>query len=299
MSGKNRLGIDLGGTKTEAVLLDGDGHIQWRERRPTPAHSYQAILQLIGDLSRAAEQQAGEPLAVGIGTPGAISPRSGLLRNSNTLCMNGQPLQQDLEQILQRPLRIANDANCFALSEAVDGAASGLDMVFGVIIGTGTGAGLVYRRQIIGGPHAIAGEWGHNFLPWPQDFDVPRDCYCGRKACIETFLSGPGMAANAQALTGQTMDSRQIVERAEQGDAQCLQQLDHYYDQMARALAQIINIIDPDAIVLGGGMSNIAGIYREVPKRLAQYVFSDYVETKILAPKFGDSSGVRGAAWLW
>ena len=299
MKQKYRLGIDLGGSKIEAVLLDEAGDIRLRERRPTPAGHYDDILQTIRELCRLAEQQAGAELAVGVGTPGAISPRSGMLRNSNTVCMNGKNLLQDLQRVLQRPVRIQNDANCFALSEAIDGAAAAAHVVFGVIIGTGTGAGVVVDRQLLHGPHAIAGEWGHNFLPWPQPFDIARDCYCGKQSCIETFLSGPGMAANAQALSGLDLDSRQIVERAAQGDAACRQQLDHYYDQMARALAHVINMIDPDAIVLGGGMSNIEGIYREVPKRLGQYVFSDFVETKILPPKFGDSSGVRGAAWLW
>jgi fructokinase len=299
MDKKYRLGIDLGGSKIEAVLLDDSGDICLRERRPTPAQDYAEILQTIRELTRLAEQQAGVELAVGVGTPGAISPHSGLLRNSNTVCMNGKNLLQDLQQVLQRPVRIHNDANCFALSEAIDGAAADARVVFGVIIGTGTGAGIVIERQLLHGPHAIAGEWGHNFLPWPQPFDIARACYCGKQSCIETFLSGPGMAANVQALAGLELNSRQIVERAEQGDQVCLAQMDHYYDQMARALAHVINIIDPDAIVLGGGMSNIESIYREVPKRLGQYVFSDFVETKIVPPKFGDSSGVRGAAWLW
>ena len=296
---KFRLGVDLGGSKIEIALLNEDGDMLMRKRRPTPAHDYEAILRTVSDMVREAELFAGIELPVGVGTPGAISPRSGLLRNSNTVSMNGQNLQQDLQRRLQRPVRIHNDANCFALSEAMDGAAAGARVVFGVIIGTGTGAGIVVDRQLLHGPHAIAGEWGHNFLPWPQPFDNVRDCYCGKQGCIETFLSGPGMAANARALTGLDLDSRQIVERAAQGDAQCQQQLENYYDQMARALAQVINILDPDAIVLGGGMSNIAALYQQLPQRLGRYVFSDYVETRILPPKFGDSSGVRGAAWLW
>jgi len=299
MKNRFKLGIDLGGTKIEAVLMDESGQIAFKQRVTTPANDYRAILSSIKELLVQAEQYAGYELKVGIGTPGAISPRTGLLRNSNTVSMNGQNLLQDLEQILQRRVRIQNDANCFALSEAMDGAAADYKMVFGVIIGTGTGAGLVFNKQLITGPHAIAGEWGHNFLPWTQAFDVPRNCYCGKQSCIETFLSGPGMAANAQALTGISLTSRQIVDQAKQGDEICMQQLDHYYDQMARGLAMIINILDPDAIVLGGGMSNISGIYKEVPARLEQYVFSDFVETKLLPPKYGDSSGVRGAAWLW
>ena len=294
-----KLGIDLGGTKIEAVLLDKEGQTVFKQRVATPAEHYGDILSTIHELVQQAERFAGQPLKVGIGTPGAISSKTGFLRNSNTVCMNGQDLLKDLQQILQRPVRIQNDANCFALSEAIDGAAVNESVVFGVIIGTGTGGGLVINNQLVSGPHAIAGEWGHNFLPWTQAFDVARNCYCGKQSCIETFLSGPGFAANAEALTGNKLTSRQIVEKAGQRDVLCEEQLDHYYDQMARALAMLINIIDPDAIVLGGGMSNIQGIYDEVPKRLPQYVFSDFVETKLLPPKFGDSSGVRGAAWLW
>ena len=294
-----KLGIDLGGTKIEAVVLDSTGKSVFKQRVATPFNDYRQILSSIQGLLQQAESFAGQQLKIGIGTPGAISPKSGLLRNSNTVCMNGQNLLQDLQQLLHRPVRIQNDANCFALSEAIDGAATDNNVVFGVIIGTGTGGGLVINKQLVSGPHAIAGEWGHNFLPWTQSFDVARDCYCGKQSCIETFLSGPGMAANVKALTGSSLTSREIVVKAGQGDALCVEQLDHYYDQMARALAMLINILDPDAIVLGGGMSNIQGIYDEVPKRLPQYVFSDFVETRLLPPKYGDSSGVRGAAWLW
>lgn len=294
-----RLGIDLGGSKIEAVVLDGSGQMVYQQRIDTPTHDYRAILSSIRYLLEQAESSAGLRLEVGLGTPGALSPKTGLLRNSNTVCMNGQDLLADLEQELQRPVRIQNDANCFALSEAMDGAAADYSVVFGVIIGTGTGGGLVFNKQLITGPHAIAGEWGHNNLPWLQPFDVPRPCYCGKHGCIETYLSGPGLAGNVESLTGQALSSREIVQLAEQGDEVFIQQMDHYYDQMARALAHVINIVDPDAIVLGGGMSNIAGIYREVPARLEQYVFSDFVATKILPPKFGDASGVRGAAWLW
>ncbi len=299
MSGAFKLGVDLGGTKIEAVLLDDSGQIVFRERVASPKDGYHSILTAIHELVKQADDFAGGTLAVGIGTPGAISPVTGLLRNSNTVCLNNKNLLKDLQQLLQRPVRIQNDANCLALSEAMDGAAANDSVVFGVIIGTGSGAGIVINKQLISGPHAIAGEWSHNFLPWPQPFDVARDCYCGKQSCIETFLSGPGMAANFNALTGLNLNSREIVQKAQQGDDICIEQLDHYYDQMARALAMVINILDPDAIVLGGGMSNIEGIYKEVPGRLQQYVFSDFVQTKILAPEFGDSSGVRGAAWLW
>ncbi len=299
MSNKLKLGIDLGGTKIEAVLLNESGEIVFKERVATPSDDYCSILSSIHGLLKQAEKFAAEPLRVGIGTPGALSPRTGLLRNSSTVCMNGKNLLEDLQQLLSRPVRIQNDANCFALSEAMDGAAIDDEMVFGVIIGTGTGGGLVFNKQLISGPHSIAGEWGHNFMPWPQPFDVARTCYCGKQSCIESFLSGPGMAANANTLTGNSFTSRQFVDLAGQGDALCLEQLDHYYDQMARALAMLINIVDPDAIVLGGGMSNISSLYKAVPRLLEKYVFSDYVETKLLPPKYGDSSGVRGAAWLW
>ena len=293
-----RLGIDLGGTKIEAVLLDAAGEMVLRERVATPP-GYRAILSSIQKLSVLAEQRAGVELALGVGLPGAISPRTGLLRNANTVCLNGRDLLADLQLLTQRPVRAQNDANCFALSEAMDGAAADFNMVFGVIIGTGTGGGLVWNKQLITGRHAIAGEWGHNPLPWVKPFDIQRDCYCGKQGCVETFLSGPGLSANVAALTGKRLSSRQIVAGAERGDADCSEQMDHYYDQLARALAQVINIVDPDAIVLGGGMSNIQRLYSELPRRLGQYVFSDYVDTVFLAPKFGDSSGVRGAAWLW
>ena len=297
--GRWRLGIDLGGTKIEAALLDAGGEIAWRQRVATPRDDYAGILQAVRALSRQAEREAGERLRLGIGTPGALSPQSGLLRNSNTVCMNGKPLLQDLQRVVGRPLRIANDANCFALSEAVDGAGADGRVVFGVIIGTGTGGGVVVDRRLIEGRHAIGGEWGHNPLPWTRSFDHLRPCYCGKSGCIETFLSGPGFAANARADAGLALDSRQIVERAAAGDARCAEQLAHYHDQLARALAQVINLIDPDVIVLGGGMSNIDSLYREVPKRLSGHVFSDFVETPIRPPRHGDSSGVRGAAWLW
>jgi fructokinase len=294
-----RLGIDLGGTKIEAVLLGGDGAQLWRQRIDTPVGDYPATLQALASLVELAEAEAGRQLAVGIGTPGALSPRTGLMRNSNSVCLNGQNLLDDLQRLLGRRVRIENDANCFVLSEAMDGSGAGYDMVFGVIIGTGTGGGLVFRRQLISGPHAIAGEWGHNPLPWRREFDIERDCYCGKRGCIETFLSGPGMAANAAALGLPGLSSRDIVILAEQGDALAQRMLDHYIDQMARALALVINIIDPGVIVLGGGMSNIEPIYQRLPARLADYVFSDYVDTPVVAARYGDASGVRGAAWLW
>jgi fructokinase len=294
-----KLGIDVGGSKIEALVLDAAGEQVFRQRVHTPAHDYNAILESIRALVEQADACAEEALDPGVGTPGAISPSTGLLRNSNTVCLNGRNLRKDLEQALQRPVRMQNDANCFVLSEAMDGAAVNDGMVFGVILGTGTGGGLVFNRQLITGPHAIAGEWGHNPMPWRQHFDTQRACYCGKEGCIETFLSGPGMAANTRALTGMNLNSREIVSRAAEGDEQMQQQMEHYFDQLARALAHVINIIDPDVIVLGGGMSNIESIYHEVPARLQQYVFSDFVETRLVPAQYGDSSGVRGAAWLW
>jgi fructokinase len=238
-------------------------------------------------------------MSLGIGIPGAISPRSGKLRNSNTQCLNGRELLRDIEQRLQREVRIENDANCFALSEALGGAARGYRIVFGVIIGTGTGGGLVVDGKLLNGPHSISGEWGHNPLPWWRSEDGAVTCYCGKQACIETFLSGPGLARNYKARFGQARSSAEIVAGAVRGDESCQLMMDCYYDQMARSLAHLINIIDPHAIVLGGGMSNIDSIYSVVGERLGDYVFSDFVETPIVKAARGDSSGVYGAALLW
>jgi len=294
-----RLGIDLGGTKIEIVALDG-GEERYRWRVPTPQGDYRATLACVADLVHEADTVLGEAGSIGIGTPGAISAATGLLKNSNSVCLNGQPLLRDLEALLKRPVRIANDANCFALSEARDGAAVGWNVVFGVIVGTGTGAGIVVDGAVLTGANAIAGEWGHNPLPWPQDDERPGpDCYCGKRGCIETFLSGPGMAADHQRATGDLLDSATIVTRAVEGDAACEATVQRYEDRMARALAHVINILDPDAIVLGGGMSNIERLYKSVPERWGRYVFSDRVATQLLPPKHGDASGVRGAARLW
>jgi len=294
-----RLGVDLGGTKTEVVVLDAHRQPVFRRRVDTPALDYAAILENIGELVAAAQHETGEDFSVGVGIPGAISPPTGLLRNSNTACLNGRPFAADLEAVLGRPVRIENDANCFALSEALGGAAADRDVVFGVIIGTGTGGGIVVGGRLLRGPHAIGGEWGHNPLPWRRAEDGEPGCYCGKTACIETFLSGPGMARNYAARFDGELSSREIVAAAARGDLSCTQMLDAYHDQMARALAHLINILDPDAIVLGGGMSNIESIYREVPRRLPEYVFSDFVATPILRAEHGDASGVFGAALLW
>ena len=295
-----KLGIDLGGTKIEIIALDGQGRERLRRRVATPQGDYAAILETVARLVHEAEKALGEQGTVGIATPGAISKVTGCLKNSNSVCLNGRPIRQDLEALLRRPVRISNDANCFALSEATDGAAAGASVVFGVIVGTGTGAGVVVDGRVLTGANAIAGEWGHNPLPWPRDEERPGpECYCGRRGCIETFLSGPGMARDHERVAGETLDAESIVERASRGDAACEATLQRYEDRMARSLAHVINILDPDAIVLGGGLSNIRRLYENVPRRWGPYVFSDRVDTRLLPPKHGDSSGVRGAAWLW
>ncbi len=294
-----RIGIDLGGTKIEVLLLDDAGRECFRKRLPTPQGQYDAILQTIKQLVDEAEYHAGQACSVGLGTPGAISPATGLMKNANSVVLNGKPVQQHLEALLQRPVRIENDANCLALSEATDGAAAGGGCVFGVIVGTGTGAGIVIHGKVLTGANAIAGEWGHNPLPWPQPDELPgKPCYCGKHGCIETWLSGVGFAAEYQLATGTTRASADIVRLATTGDAQAEQLIQAYEERMAKSLAHVINILDPDVIVLGGGMSNIQRLYTNVPQRWGRYVFSDQVNTRLVAPHFGDSSGVRGAAWL-
>jgi len=294
------IGIDLGGTKIEGIALSNEGEELFRKRVPTPAGDYPATLQTISELVNLIETTLNEKGSVGICTPGAISPATGLLKNSNSVCMNAKPVFEDLSRVLNRDISIANDANCFALSEATDGAAAGKDVVFGVIVGTGTGAGVVVKGHVLGGPNAIAGEWGHNPLPWPQGSERPGPaCYCGKHGCIETWLSGPGMSRDYHGLPGQTPDARRIVVLAGEGDEAAELCLQRYEDRMARSLAHVINILDPDVIVLGGGMGNIGRLYINVPKLWGQYVFSDRVDTKLVPPEYGDSSGVRGAAWLW
>jgi fructokinase len=291
-----RIGIDLGGTKTEGIVMDADGNILQRERRPTPqADGYHAILINIHALVLELEQRVGTPCRVGLGTPGAISTKTGLLKNSNTVCLNGQPIKQDLERLLAREIRIANDANCFALSEALDGAAHGEAVVFGVIIGTGVGGGIVVSGRLLEGAQHIAGEWGHNVL----EADGP-PCYCGKRGCVETFLSGPGLARDFVLQGGDAaLDAQAITTAAERGDALAEAALQRYLDRFGRALSVVINILDPDAIVLGGGMSNIARLYTEGRVRVAHQVFNDELRTRILPNRHGDSSGVRGAAQLW
>ena len=295
-----RIGIDLGGTKIEIIVLNDAGKIIFCQRALTPQNNYDAILSLIKKLIEDAEKKAGCVCNIGIGTPGAISPVTGLLRNSNSVCLNGKAFKDDLEHKFQREIRMSNDANCFALSEASDGAAAGKPVVFGVIVGTGTGAGVVVNGQVLNGPNAIAGEWGHNPLPWPEDSECPgRECYCGKFGCIETFLSGVGMEADYFSQTGEKISAEQIVKKSQQGHQAAELCLQDYERRMAKSLAHVINILDPDIIVLGGGMSNIQRLYQNVPKLWGEFVFSDYVQTQLVPPEYGDSSGVRGAAWLW
>lgn len=295
-----RLGIDLGGSKIELIALDANHAIRLRRRCPTPKGDYAATLETIAQLVAEAEAELGSRGTVGIGTPGALSAASGLMKNCNSTWLNGRPLKQDLELLLGREIRLANDANCFALSEAVDGAAAGAEVVFGVILGTGCGAGIVVRGQVLTGANAIAGEWGHNPLPWPRDDERPGPpCYCGKAGCIETWLSGPGLSRQLRASTGLNLPAEAIVQRAAAGDAACAAALDRYEDRLARGLAHVINVLDPDVIVLGGGLSNIARLYENVPRLWGRYVFSDRVDTRLVPPRHGDSSGVRGAAWLW
>jgi len=300
MSETFRIGIDLGGTKIECVLLGPDGEEVHRRRIAAPRGVYEHTVAAIRDLVLEADQAAGHKASVGIGIPGAMSRRTGLVKNANSTWLIGKPLAADLEAALGRAVRIENDANCFAVSEAVDGAGQGSPVVFGVILGTGVGAGVVWNDRAVTGRNAIAGEWGHNPLPWPTDDERPGPpCYCGRQGCIETFLSGPGLAADHQRKVGAVLSPEEIVDHATQGDPACRETLDRYADRLARALAHVINIVDPDAIVVGGGLSNIAALYEEVPNRWSRYVFSDEVSTPLLRAKHGDSSGVRGAARLW
>ncbi|MGC8697462.1 MAG: ROK family protein [Halothiobacillus sp.] len=298
-SGMLRLGIDLGGTKIEVAVLDVAGQFVFRERLPTPQGDYAGTLAAITRLVQQAEVAVGRVASIGMGTPGAISPRSGLIKNANSVVLNGKPLKQDIEARLNRPVAMANDANCLALSEVRDGAAAGASSVFGVILGTGVGGALVVSGELIPGHHAIAGEWGHNPLPWQNKAEYPGPlCWCGKQGCIEQWLSGPALARDYAEVTGQSMAGADIITQAQAGEAAARAALNRYIDRLARALAQVINLFDPEVIVLGGGLSNVAELYTEVPALWSQWVFSDAVETRLVAPLFGDSSGVRGAAFL-
>jgi len=295
-----RIGVDLGGTKIEAVALDRAGVERARRRVPTPRDDYPATVEAVARLVEDLEQTLGARGTVGVGIPGAISPATGLVKNANSVWLIGHALDRDLEARLGREVRLANDANCFALSEATDGAGRGARVVFGVIVGTGTGGGIAVDGRVLVGPNAVAGEWGHNPLPWPREGEWPGPpCYCGKTGCIETFLSGPGMAADHARATGERVEAPELCRRAAAGDAAAEAMLVRYEDRMARALATVVNLLDPDVIVLGGGMSNLARLYASVPRLWSAHAFSDRVDTPLRAPMHGDASGVRGAAWLW
>ena len=295
-----RIGIDLGGTKIEAIALSASGSILARRRVATPKGNYELTVRAIVDLVSDIEKELGASGTVGIGTPGAISPATGLIKNANSTALIGHALDKDLSSALDREVRLSNDANCFALSEAVDGAAAGAEIVFGVIIGTGTGGGIAVRGAILTGLNGIAGEWGHNPIAWPRPEELPGpQCYCGRQGCLETFLSGPGLSRDFRDATGEHLEPPEIVRLAKANDQKAEACLSRYEDRLARGLAHVINILDPQVIVLGGGMSNIQRLYQRVPRLWHQYVFSDRVDTKLVRPVHGDSSGARGAAWLW
>lgn len=291
-----RIGIDLGGTKVEGIVLNGDGKILECLRRPTPQDNYEATLETVCELVHNLESDYGE-LPLGIGTPGSVSPATGRIKNANSTCLNGQHVRQDLERRLTRPVRLANDANCFALSEAVDGAGATSRVVFGVILGTGVGGGVIVGRKPLTGVNAIAGEWGHNPLPEPSDEERPGpDCYCGKRGCIEAWISGPGMAADHARATGATLTAKEI---AAADTPATVGTLTRYAHRLARSLAVVINVLDPDCIVLGGGLSHTKRLYERVPELWDAWVFSDRVDTPLLPPVHGDSGGARGAAWLW
>jgi fructokinase len=295
-----RIGLDLGGTKIEAIALDRTGKEVARKRVSTPREDYAATVEAIRALVESVEQQIGGSAHVGIGIPGALSPTTGLVRNANSTWIIGKPFDKDLEAALGRPIRLANDANCLAVSEASDGAAKGHSVVFGVILGTGVGGGIAIDGKVLVGRNAIAGEWGHNPLPRPTPDEYPGPaCYCGKVGCVETWLSGPGAAAEFQRVTGRALKLEDIVKTAASGDLQAVAALDRYAERLARSLSVVINILDPDAIVLGGGVSNVESLYPKLPALLDKECFSDGVTTPVLKSVHGDSSGVRGAAWLW
>lgn len=296
-----QLGIDLGGTKIAAAVLDARGSVVWQHRLPTPAGNYKATINEMAGLVRQAEATLGVNCTVGVATPGSVSPTTGLMRNCNSSCLNGNDLRHDLQAALQRPIRMANDANCFALSEAVDGAGSGSTLVFGAILGTGVGGGLVFNKQLLAGRNAIAGEWGHNPVPFPLEKRESRPCYCGQSDCIETWLSGPALAQSYAdySRSGSAQPAEQIVLMANNGDSTACKVLNIYIDDLAQAFATIVNTIDPDVIILGGGVGQISQLVEELPKKIARHVFSDSFKTPILQPRFGAASGVRGAARLF
>ena len=295
-----RLGIDLGGTKIEIVALAAGGQVLLRERVATPKRDYPATIKAMRDLVAAAESKLGTHGSLGVAIPGTLSPQTGLVKNANSTALIGHPLDKDLAEALSRPVRIANDANCFVLSEATDGAAAGREIVFGIIAGTGVGGGVCVNGRVLTGAHAIAGEWGHNPLPRPRADEVPGPpCYCGRNGCIERWCSGPAVSAQFEAKTGRAVAAHEVVALAGAGDAVASAIIETFLDRFARAIAHLVNILDPDTIVIGGGLSNIDMLYRELPRRVESYAFTPEGETRIVKNKHGDSSGVRGAAWLW
>jgi fructokinase len=300
MPARFRIGIDLGGTKIEGAAIDACGSVRFRHRVVTPAQDYRGTIDVIIALISAIEQEIGTMAPVGIGIPGAVSPTTGLIKNANSTWLIGRPLQRDIEVALGRPTRLANDANCFALSEATDGAGAAMETIFGVILGTGVGGGIAIKRRILVGANAIAGEWGHNPMPWPTADEVPGPpCWCGRSGCLETYLSGPALATDHKRHYRRTLTVPEIAEAAAAGDPECCATLERYMHRLARGLAAVINVLDPDAIVLGGGLSSISALYEQVPGLWNRYIFSDRVATPLLPPVHGASSGVRGAAWLW
>ncbi len=296
-----RIGIDLGGTKTEILALDDGGGARLRRRVATPAHDYDAIVATIAGLVRDAERELGATGTVGVGIPGSISPRTGLVRNANTQACNGRALRQDLAAALAREVRLANDANCFALSEATDGAGQGASIVFGVILGTGCGGGVVVDGRVRAGAHGIAGEWGHNPLPWASGDELPGPaCWCGKHGCIEAWLSGPALLADHRRSGGAAvLDVPAIVAAAQRGEAIAIASLQRHCDRLARALATVVDVLDPDVIVLGGGVGQLPGLCEGVRAQIGAHMFCDYADVTVCTPVHGDASGVRGAAWLW
>jgi len=295
-----RIGVDIGGSKMEIAAIDGSGAELLRRRAPAPREGYAQAIEAIAQFVLEAEREVGAPCTVGIGTPGAVSRGSGVLRNAYASALNGMPVKPDLERLLRREVRFANDANCFTLSEAIDGAAKGAQVVFGVILGTGVGGGVVTDGRAIEGANSIAGEWGHNSLPWPAPDEMPGPrCACGRDGCIEAFLSGPGLARDHLLATGEARAPADIAALAESGDRGCAATFERYEERLARALASVINLLDPEVIVLGGGLSNTARLYRNVPARWGRHIYSDTVVTRLVKAAHGDASGVHGAARLW
>ncbi|HXY99566.1 MAG TPA: ROK family protein [Stellaceae bacterium] len=295
-----RIGVDLGGTKIEAAALDRQGGLAISRRLATPAGDYAGTVEAVRQLVAEIEAVLGRRCTVGIGIPGSLSPATGLVRNANSTWLIGRPFARDVARALGRPVKFANDANCFALSEAIDGAAAGASPVFGVILGTGVGGGIVIDRRVLTGANGIAGEWGHSALPWPEDDERPGPpCYCGKRGCVETFLSGPALAQDHRRATGEALDAAAIAARAEAGDAAAAASLGRYEARLARGLAAVINLLDPAVIVLGGGLSRIGRLYERVPLLWGAHVFSDTIATRLVPPRHGDASGVRGAAWLW